>query len=457
MSGIVGRAAARMWGAAAAAAAVFAFAHPAAALPAYAAQTGEECSACHVGGLGPQLTQHGRIFKIEGYGATQSWAKPDFSKAVPLSGMAVMNFTHTRADQSEPPADHFSRNNNLAVQEVSAFLAGNLGGGVGTFVQATYSGVDRKASLDNVDIRWAREVKLGGKDAVIGATLNNNPTVQDAWNSTPAWGFPYTSSDLAPGKPAVPLIADGLGQQVLGASGYVFLDNHVYAEFGAYRRMSSGLLDFFNLDREAYVSGAAPYWRLAWNNAQGPMSYSVGVFGLDAKLRPDPTVSATDRYRDIGVDATFQRQLPKKGSVALNAAYIHERRRLGASFATGDAAQRTGHLDSFTVDGSYYWNHAVGLTLGLFDVKGSSDSGLFAPEEDVGSRIGKPNTSGFTLQADWTPFGLEGSWGAPRANLRLGVQYTNYFTYNGARRDYDGFGRDAKDNNTLSVFLWTAF
>lgn len=437
--------------------ALLAFAHPALALPSYAMQTGEECTACHVGGLGPQLTQHGRIFKLQGYGATQSWQKPNFSKAPPIAGMAVANYTHTKKDLTDDAADHFGRNDNFAVQEVSAFLAGNLGGGVGTFVQATYSGVDRKASLDNVDVRWAREVKLGGKDAVIGATLNNNPTVQDVWNSTPAWGFPYTSSDLAPGKPAVPLIADGLGEQVLGASGYVWLDNHIYAELGGYRRMSSGMLDFFNLDREAFVSGTAPYWRLAWSGGKGPTSYSLGVFGLDAKLRPDPTVSDTDHYKDLGFDATYQKQLPKKGSVSLNAAYIHERRRLGATFAAGDAAERSGHIDSFTVDGSYYWNHSMGLTLGLFDVRGSEDGDLFAPEEDFGSRVGKPNTSGFTLQADWTPFGLEGSWGAPHANLRLGVQYTNYFTYNGARHDYDGFGRDAKDNNTISVFLWSAF
>jgi hypothetical protein len=35
------------------------------AIPAFAAQTGEPCSACHIGF--PQLTPYGRLFKMEGY------------------------------------------------------------------------------------------------------------------------------------------------------------------------------------------------------------------------------------------------------------------------------------------------------------------------------------------------------------------------------------------------------
>ncbi len=35
------------------------------AIPAFAAQTGERCSACHIGF--PQLTPYGRQFKLEGY------------------------------------------------------------------------------------------------------------------------------------------------------------------------------------------------------------------------------------------------------------------------------------------------------------------------------------------------------------------------------------------------------
>jgi hypothetical protein len=37
------------------------------ALPSFAAQTGQPCTACHIGGFGPQLTPLGRAFKIGGY------------------------------------------------------------------------------------------------------------------------------------------------------------------------------------------------------------------------------------------------------------------------------------------------------------------------------------------------------------------------------------------------------
>ena len=40
---------------------------PAKAVPNFAAQTGQPCTACHIGGYGPQLTPLGRAFKIGGY------------------------------------------------------------------------------------------------------------------------------------------------------------------------------------------------------------------------------------------------------------------------------------------------------------------------------------------------------------------------------------------------------
>jgi hypothetical protein len=41
--------------------------------------------------------------------------------------------------------------------------------------------------------------------------------------------------------------------------------------------------------------------------------------------------------------------------------------------------------------------------------------------------------------------------------MRVGVQYTLYTRFNGSRRDFDGNGRDASNNDTLRVFTWVAF
>jgi len=55
---------------------------------------------------------------------------------------------------------------------------------------------------------------------------------------------------------------------------------------------------------------------------------------------------------------------------------------------------------------------------------------------------------------DWNPFGK--SWTNPEKNLRIGLQYTAYREYPGARTHFDGAGTNASDLNTLYFYLWTA-
>jgi hypothetical protein len=37
------------------------------------------------------------------------------------------------------------------------------------------------------------------------------------------------------------------------------------------------------------------------------------------------------------------------------------------------------------------------------------------------------------------------------------LQYTGYNQFNGAGRNYDGAGRNARDNNTLFLNVWAAY
>jgi hypothetical protein len=41
--------------------------------------------------------------------------------------------------------------------------------------------------------------------------------------------------------------------------------------------------------------------------------------------------------------------------------------------------------------------------------------------------------------------------------MRVGLQYTAYGKFDGARSNYDGANADASDNNALRVFTWLAF
>src|SRR5665213_621491 len=177
------------------------------AVPSFAIQTGHPCQSCHVGGFGPQLTNYGREFKLQGY-TTRS-----VSFNVPISAMAVASYVRTKTDQSSPPADGFGLNNNTGLDQISLFVAGGLGAHLGAFIQTTYDGIAKAWSWDNLDLRATTTVQVKDANVVLGASLNNSPTVQDVWNTLPAWGYPYTSSDLAPSPAAAPLLSGALAQE----------------------------------------------------------------------------------------------------------------------------------------------------------------------------------------------------------------------------------------------------
>ncbi|MGM9487632.1 cytochrome c1 protein [Ideonella sp. YS5] len=419
------------------------------AVPSFARQTGQDCVACHIGGFGPQLTPFGIRFKLGGY------TEGNGSSSVPLSGMAVASFTRTAKAQDEAPADGYKTNNNAALDEASVFLAGKIFGEVGTFTQVTYDGVGKTTAIDQADLRFAHAMTLGGKDLTLGVSVNNNPGVQDPFNSMPVWSFPYTSTALGfSGAETGTLVNGGLEQHVLGASAYAFYDNQWYAELGSYRSLSPRTQSQMGLGREddpGHLPGSA-YWRLAWFNDRKRDNWSVGLFGLSAGLQPDRTSSASNRYQDVGVDGQYQFLGNREHIFTLQGSYVRERQHRDQLLAAGEATHLTGQLHELKLNASYHFNQTWGATLGHFRTSGDADAALYA-----GMAGGKPDTSGHTLQLDWTPWGKEDSWAAPWANLRLGAQYTAYSRYNGARRNYDGAGRNASDNNTLFLFAWTSF
>jgi len=206
---------------------------PALAVPSFSSQTGQPCSTCHVGSFGPQLTQYGRDFKLSGY--TQSNGGP---QSLPLALMLQSSFTSTQKSQNPPPVSGFGSNNNFSLDQISAFYAGSIAPAVGAFAQATYDGINGVFHWDNTDVRYAHEGTVHGIDYIAGVTVNNNPTVQDLWNSTPAWGFPYAKSGLAPSPAASTLIDNGLAQVVLGGGAYASINNWLYLEADGYHGLS---------------------------------------------------------------------------------------------------------------------------------------------------------------------------------------------------------------------------
>jgi hypothetical protein len=420
------------------------------ALPAFAEQTGQPCVTCHIGGFGPQLTPFGRTFKLNGYTLRAN------KDAVPLSAMAELSFVHTAKDQSPPPAPHYAPNDNATIDQISAFVAGGFGNHLGAFSQFTYDGVGRSFSWDNLDVRATEQTKLDGKDLTLGLGINNNPTVQDTWATLPAWGFPFTSSNLVPSPAASPILAGAFAQNVVGLSAYAWWNSEVYAEVALYRSLSAGMLRVVGVDPTGanLIDGVAPYARLAYQKDFGEQNFEVGAFTLDVDQFPgrDQTTGKTDRLRDYGADASYQYLGKGDNIVTANARYTHEAQRLAASQSLGQATNAVDSLDEFVVNGSYYWKNTVGLTVSHFQDWGSRDPLLYA-----GNRTSKPDSDGFIFQLDGTPFGKADPPFGTRVNLRVGLQYFVYTKFNGASANFDGLGRSASDNNALRLFIWGAF
>jgi hypothetical protein len=417
------------------------------AVPAFAVQTGQACQACHVGGFGPQLTPFGRDFKLRGYTArVNSWN-------VPLSAMAVASYLHTAQDQ--PPAKNFAPNDNFAVDQVSLFVAGGIGSHFGGFVQTTYDGVGHSFSWDNLDLRAVTTAKLDGRELVLGLSLNNNPTVQDPWNTLAAWGYPYTTANLAPSPAFGPMLNGGLAQVSLGITAYALYDGKWYVEAGGYQSPGSRTLTRLGADPTSpgSISGVAPYVRLAYQANDGDRNWQIGAFMMDANINPglDTSTGRTDGYLDLGVDGSFQKYFNGGSALTFNARYTHERQNLTASNLLGMSDNLTNHLNDLRFDTSYYYHGKYGLTVGMFETWGSTDYTLF------GGRVGKPDSGGVTVQFDVTPWGDGKSPLGRRFNLRMGVQYTAYWAFNGAGWNYDGYGSNAGGNNALRIFTWLAY
>ncbi len=436
------------------------------AVPSFARQTGMGCTSCHT--AFPQLTPFGRFFKLNGYTLSN-----EESRLPPLAVMlqGAPGFTHTGKDQ--PAGDlpsRFRDNDNVSINQVSFFYAGRLFGPyakdllgdragdlfdhVGVFAQGTWDGVGRAWAWDNTEVRAAKPTTVAGRSVVVGGYVNNNPTLQDLWNTTPAWGYPFSGSGLAPGPAAAPLLAGGVSQQVVGFGGYAMIDSLLYLEAGAYTTIAADAQDDLGVDPsgETEIDGLAPYWRVALEKSWGSHVLELGSYGLRARTFPGRDESAGhDRFTDVGVDLQYQ-WLTDEHDVTVLANWLHERQELDASRPLGLAANGSDDLWTASLTGSYLFDKTYGFDVQYFQTDGDRDALLYE------SRTGSPDSRGWVFQLDYLPFNKGGGpafW--PRSNVKLSLQYTLYERFDGSRRDFDGAGRDASDNDTLYLQAWIAF
>ena len=417
------------------------------ALPSFAIQTGQPCAACHIGAFGPQLTPYGRDFKLHAYTANDGK-----DHGLPLAFTAQTSFTHTQQPQSGGAAPGFKPNDNFAIDQLSVYYAGQIAPKLGGFVELNYDGVAQQALLNNVDIRYASEAEIFGQDLLWGVIANNNPTVQDPWNSTPAWGFPYNQSALAPTPMASTLIDGGLGQRVAGVGAYTLWNDLLYLESDVYKGLTAPALTALGQvpDDGSQTNDFLPYARVAlikdWNKTGHHLE--LGAYGISGNVVPGggQTLGFTVRKTDLALDATYQfisnPSLVTSDRLSAHATLIHETAKLASDGLALTGALPDHWLDTMRVDVSYSFAATVTPSVQYFRTAGTADINYWSTPN------GSPNSDGMILEVAYVPWGKPDS-PFPNMNLRLAVQYISYFSF-------DGSHADAGRNNNFYFSLWTA-
>jgi hypothetical protein len=424
-------------------------------IPSYSRQTKLACSACHAGF--PQLTPFGRLFKLNGYtmtGLPVIIAQQDSASRVqlalspigPLSVMALVSMTNV----ATPIPGTIGTTTELP-QQLGLFFGSNLSPNMGIFSQFTYTDQSGRFSIDNLDVRFARHLAIGGHDVIYGLTLNNNPTVQDVWNSTPAWGYPFASPAVAPSPAASTIVEGALAQSVLGLGAYTLFNNTVYAEVSGYVAAPQGAALPLDSTASNTPKAISPYWRIGLQHDFGSSTYlMVGAFGLSTSLYPTGVAGATNKYNDLGFDAQLE-QAVGSGMLIGRASYIHENQTLPAFFGAVPATSQnpTNTLSTYKVNLSFVPNPTHTVTLGYFGISGTSDNLLYGNAPVTGSATGSPTSQGEIAEFTVNPW----------SNVRLGAQYIAYQKFNGGSTSYDVAvaGRNATANNTLYVYLWLSY
>lgn len=469
------------------------------ALPLFARQTGQNCVACHAGGQFPELTPYGRMFKLTGY---TIGSRVD----VPLSVMGVATYSKVNnTSKSDNPSGDFQKNGAPMLTSGSVFAGGKIADNVGAFAQWTYdnyaaqtadgSSFAGRSGMDNVDIRYADRFVDANKDLIFGVSLNNNPSVSDPWNTAAAW-MQYvpvpstTNSQFIDGAAPYPGFASG--GNLAGVNLYMYLNKLVYGELGVYQTAKGVFTPL-----SAGIDGASttklkgidnPYWRLALTHEWGPHNIMVGTSGMIAHLYDDNAntsdPNSVSRVLNTGIDTQYQYILDPH-TITAQLAYMRQKTNhsantvaanhegatspyFGADGITPTAPfNDTDTTNTFRAKLSYVYQAKYGGSLAYFNLTGTTNTALQSSGYDSNGQItstdplgtgitstrvngnlsGNPATRGLTYEAFWMPVQY----------ARVGAQYTAYNKYNGASDNYDGLGRNARDNNSLFFYVWGAY
>jgi len=385
------------------------------AIPAYARQTGAACADCHAGSYGPALTPYGMRFKLNGYTDTDGKGHK-----IPLSMQLIESHSApARGDSS------------TQLSEGDLYLAGRLTDQVGGYVkiEADHTGHNTyNTRLSNIDLRFvAKELKVHGKDALFGVSVNNSPGFTDPVGTLPAFSTlgpaGVTGTLLNPSSP------NSLANRVIGASVYGLYDSNWYGEVGTYRSLPTSQQDHlgYNVAGDPGRLSDTGYVRLAYMKDMKRQFFSAGVVGLTTK-RQLPRSGPSDDLTDLGYDLSYQYLGNREHIVQVAYVNILERRDYGSAPVIGGVQARDhGNVHDQTASVTYTFRQSYGLSVSHMKSTGSSDVARYGPS-------GSPDTTSNLLTVFWTPFGRDDSY-TSIANLKLAANWFRFTRFNGRGDD----------------------
>lgn len=410
------------------------------AVPLFARQTQVNCGSCHA--PPPSLTKFGRRFKQNGYVLESSKERP-----FPVSLVAFSTYSKTKEDLLVAPGPDADLNDNATLQQFSLSTGGRITDNTGAYLQLTYEGLRDQVSLGTVEIRTVKNTYVNDRNVLFSAAINNSPSYQDPWNSNGIRFWPYFRFEHEPLSTHRPILDGELARRVMGVSGTAFIDDSLHMELALYSGLSENLQYDLGLYEPNYLKldDTGVYARVAKEVPMGMASLTAGVTIFSGEIEKSAG-RPSDRISDVALDVFYQ---SNKGphDVNLSAGLLYESLDTATSRRLGFASEKSSNLTRFTTSAQYLYQKTWGIGVGYTRLAGTADALYF------GTGNGKPDTSTFRFDAFWNPISRKPFKFYPLGRTRLGIEYVMYRQFNGRAGNYNGFGRDAGDNNTFS-FYW---
>jgi hypothetical protein len=180
----------------------------------------------------------------------------------------------------------------------------------------------------------------------------------------------------------------------------------------------------------------------------------VGIAGMVSQVYDLDSADPT-HYKDFSVDAQYQYLLDPH-SVTGQVVYATRRQSYPSSIANqpiggeGSTLADTNANDTlnvFRAKLTYVYQAKYGGSLNFFNQSSTTNTLNLNDVRVNGNVTGNLGQRGTTVEAFWMPIQY----------VRVGAQFTAYSRYNGASTNYDGYGRNARDNNSLFLYVWGAY